>query len=172
MLYVDICIYLFVRMYMYYSYFDKHNSKMSIWHNAQSLPLWLSIFADVLFQIQRNFQWWSKIQWIKSFHKLDGAIDANRSENAKYCPSRKLHDFQMVIIMSRTYLISKKQVSNECWKLGNVFFKDIWCFWFFKIEKINLFLGSNLKQNKKNIVHFLTNEHPMDHLASELRKKL
>ena len=35
-------------------------------------------------------------------HHIDGAMDARWSENAKYCFYRKVHNFQIVLIVSRT----------------------------------------------------------------------
>ena len=41
----------------------------------------------------------------------------------------------MVIIVLRTYHISYKQVSNEYWKVENVFLKHISRFWSFEIRE-------------------------------------
>ena len=54
--------------------------------------------------------------------------------NAKYCFYRKVHSFQMVIILSRTSHISYKRVSTEYWKVKNVFIKHILYFWYFNIN--------------------------------------
>ena len=63
---------------------------------------------------------------ISTNHSQDGAMDARWSENAKYCFYRKEHNVPiMVIIVSRPYHISYLWVSNEYWKVENVFLKHI-----------------------------------------------
>ena len=64
------------------------------------------------------------MQWATAFyanHPIDGAMDARWSKNAKYFFYRKVPNFLMVIIVSRTSLISYKRISTEYRKFENMF---------------------------------------------------
>ena len=66
--------------------------------------------------------------------------------NANYCFNRKVHYFQIVIMVSRTSHIGYKLVSIKYWKVENVFLKHMTCFWSLKIrEKWTRMLGGILK---------------------------
>ena len=61
-------------------------------------------------------------------HSQDGAMDVRWLENVKYYFYKKMHNFLMFIIVSRTYHNSYKRGSNKYRKVENVSLKHTLCF--------------------------------------------
>ena len=78
--------------------------------------------------------------------RVDGAMDARWSEDAQIIVcTEKMHNFIMVIIVSRTYHISYKRISNEYWNVENVFLKHILFLIFGNKGEKTLILGWNFE---------------------------